>query len=665
MKKFLALAVTLTLFISGFSSLSVVARADNQNQFTYDKATKTLTVHSVGLNYENGTLYYPWQSLSSQTEKIIIKNTVTGIPNNCFVNFSALKQVEIPNTVTEISAFSFFGCTSLKSIKIPDSVKKINAFAFIGCTALNQITLPDTDIYVGAYSFSGSEYYNTAANWSSGVLYIGNHLIDIKEDVKTVTVKGGTKTVAEMAFANKTNLKSVTFSEGLFSINGGAFVDCSSLEFVTLPSSLKSIEYSAFFNCKSLKELKIPNTVSFIGDGAFENCSNLKLIVKFGSYAEKYAKNNNISYTYDCAHNNSERRGAVPATCTANGKTGDLYCFDCGGIVEKSTTILAAHKFGESTIIKEPTCTEKGIESGKCTVCGQESKNMIEPLFHDFGEWKAVSAVSCVDNGLDERKCIYCGEVQQMNFPAYGHKFGDAVITKKPTDTAEGVMESTCLNCGRKKQETIPKLGTSSKPNTVSGPTSVTAPAQITTQIQDNNGISQKATLTLNPLGSDSEIYKKTETKLKTISESFLLFEIIAKIGDRQIDIDLPKAISFDMDIPSGFNEDLTIYYVDDNGTLEKIRTELSDDKKKITLHVKKSGNYAVCSSIPINEAATEILDKEIKDIGKSFFENNKIIFISVGGALAAVILFFGILFLCQKKKSIEAPEDEEQSTDL
>ena len=54
----------------------------------------------------------------------------------------------------------------------------------------------------------------------------------------------------------------------------------------------------AFCNCSALETIGDLRSVTSIGYYAFDNCDNLTLCVLPNSYAENYAKSNNIKYTY-------------------------------------------------------------------------------------------------------------------------------------------------------------------------------------------------------------------------------------------------------------------------------------------------------------------------------------------------------------------------------
>ena len=59
--------------------------------------------------------------------------------------------------------------------------------------------------------------------------------------------------------------------------------------------------------------------------------------------------------------------------------------------------------------IKEPTCTEKGVESGVCSLCGDDTTRHIDSLGHDEVSHEAKAA-TCTENGYDAyATCSCCG----------------------------------------------------------------------------------------------------------------------------------------------------------------------------------------------------------------------------------------------------------------
>ena len=148
------------------------------------------------------------------------------------------------------------------------------------------------------------------------------------------------------------------------------------------------------------------------------------------------------------------------ATCTEAGVS-TRTCTVCGA--EETLTVPAlGHKFGEWTETKAATCTEAGVSTRTCTVCGEakETKD-IPALGHKFGEWTETKAATCTEAGVSTRTCTVCGEVKETkDIPALGHKFGEWTETKAATCTEPGVSTRTCTVCGEAKEtKDIPALG--------------------------------------------------------------------------------------------------------------------------------------------------------------------------------------------------------------
>ena len=78
----------------------------------------------------------------------------------------------------------------------------------------------------------------------------------------------------------------------------GIFIYCTSLKSIGNVPKLEKIASIAFAGCNTLETIGDLRSVTSIGESAFSNCDNLTLRVLPNSYAEQYAKENNIKYTY-------------------------------------------------------------------------------------------------------------------------------------------------------------------------------------------------------------------------------------------------------------------------------------------------------------------------------------------------------------------------------
>ena len=123
--------------------------------------------------------------------------------------------------------------------------------------------------------------------------------------------------------------------------------------------------------------------------------------------------------------------------------------------------VCIKHVFGEWTVTKAATCTETGVSTRTCTVCGEEETLTVPALGHKFGEWTETKAATCTEPGVSTRTCTVCGEAKETkDIPALGHKFGEWTETKAATCTEPGVSTRTCTVCGEAKEtKDIPALG--------------------------------------------------------------------------------------------------------------------------------------------------------------------------------------------------------------
>ena len=242
------------------------------------------------INNYNGTVSitgYKGTSSNLIIPSEIYGNRVTEINDYAFYGCTSLKSVTIPNTVTEIDEYVFYGCTGLTSVTIGNSVMEIGEYAFYGCTGLTSVTIPAgvTEIDGGAFSactrLTDIEVDAGNRNYSSqnGVLFNKN------------------ETELVVCPAGKTG--SYTASFGVTEIDDYAFHGCAGLTSVTLPSTVREIDDNAFSDCTGLKTIIIPNSVTKISSDAFYNCHSLTIHGERGSYAERYARSNNIPFNND------------------------------------------------------------------------------------------------------------------------------------------------------------------------------------------------------------------------------------------------------------------------------------------------------------------------------------------------------------------------------
>lgn len=138
------------------------------------------------------------------------------------------KHVVVSDGVTGIGKRLFNSCSSLTSVSIRNGLSHIDDRMFSKCSSLTSITLPDGISCIEKGAFGDTACYKNAANWSDGVFYIGEYLIEANADIPSegYTIRLGTKYIADAAFFGRFLLTDVMIPDSVTSIGEGAFANC-------------------------------------------------------------------------------------------------------------------------------------------------------------------------------------------------------------------------------------------------------------------------------------------------------------------------------------------------------------------------------------------------------------------------------------------------------
>lgn len=158
-------------------------------------------------------------------------------------------------------------------------------------------------------------------------------------------------------------------------------------------------------------------------------------------------------------HQWGEWQTTLAQTCTTDGKE-ERTCAKCSE-KEERTLKATGHK-SETVGAKAPTCKEDGYTGDEvCKVCHETlNKGTTIPKTdsHEWGKWTIKRESTCTEKGEQSRKCAVCGEEEIESLPLAKHSWDNGKVTQAPSYTKVGVKTWTCSECGKTKTTTLAKL---------------------------------------------------------------------------------------------------------------------------------------------------------------------------------------------------------------
>ena len=388
----------------------------------------------------------------SSLEMVVFEGGRDRIPDRACTDAAQLKKVVIPASVQKIGSYSFQGCAKLTEdgITIPDTVTAIGEGAFAGCN-FETVSLPSRLEIMDAYAFQNCVRLNSIT-LPETLTSIGPYAFENCTRLSSVTLPESLTKMYARVFNGCTQLKSLTIPQYVTQMDSmwsGRYVSClagSSLEMVVFEGGRDRIPDRACANVSSLKTVVIPASVQEFGNYVFDNSTAVSIHGYANTTAQTYAENHSISFvTLDCAHTNTKTKYAYSSNACNDGYTGDVYCVDCGLLLQQGKTIAATgHRYIK--VSETPaTCTEAGVIKYMCSGCKQSYEVLIPATAHDYQS--QVVAATCSQSGYTQYTCTVCGYSYRANYTQPGnHSFVKTTVAA--TCTAAGYDCYTCSVCG-------------------------------------------------------------------------------------------------------------------------------------------------------------------------------------------------------------------------
>ncbi len=138
---------------------------------------------------------------------------------------------------------------------------------------------------------------------------------------------------------------------------------------------------------------------------------------------------------------------------------------DCDACEHYETREVKALGHSYTPIVTDPACSEQGYTTYTCACGDSYVDDYVEATGHTYGNWYTTKSPTCTEKGEEEHKCSVCQHTETRTTASLGHTESAAVVENKinATCTAEGKYDSVvyCLVCGHelsRKTNKIEKL---------------------------------------------------------------------------------------------------------------------------------------------------------------------------------------------------------------
>jgi hypothetical protein len=215
------------------------------------------------------------------------------------------------------------------------------------------------------------------------VTEIGFGAFDLCECRKVILPSQVNK-IGDGAFGCCHYLEKINLPEGLTEIGEEAFREDGELKEIQLPNSLKRIGWGAFILCRQLERLELSDSIEFIGKDAFYSSPQTSgelplLIVKAGSYAESYVKDNHLNFELKDPSSETTDPAATSSTTTTTTSSATTTTTTTAETTQTSTTTETTSYTGstsETTSETSPAATTVGTETTILTESTDTTSNL-------------------------------------------------------------------------------------------------------------------------------------------------------------------------------------------------------------------------------------------------------------------------------------------------
>ncbi|MBR3149411.1 MAG: leucine-rich repeat domain-containing protein [Eubacterium sp.] len=490
--------------------------------WSYNTTTKTLTISGTGAtkDYRDttnkllGTEKAPWIEYKSLIENVVVESGITEIGDYAFFECTALTSVSLPTTLTKLDGWGgavgnvdktygcFQSCTALQSIELPGSLTEIEPYVFNGCSALKNIVIPNNVTTIGKYAFFdcsalervtfgvsltslGENAFRNAGvkrvNWNDNLTSLPTGAFFNCGFVE-ISIPETITSIGQQAFKNNTFLRTITVNNANTTFNGNVCEGSNQSITVRGHSSstaqafaeqyeyaFESLDACAHTNTHTVRSKEPTCDEEGIDQVICDDCGEVVRELPVDALGHEWGdpvetvdettKNGHVFNAYVCSVCGATKEEVVHQLAANI----DLENLSSGGVtldpsVIDGTVYVWIPGYYSSTVIRNATCTETGLERYHCTVDGcDKTETHIVRAHHTVTNWTVTKAPTCTEEGTRTGRCDNCGENVTETVATTGHSYDMDNPDEIWDEEADGHTHKLyiCQNCGEQIEEYV------------------------------------------------------------------------------------------------------------------------------------------------------------------------------------------------------------------